>query len=122
MYRKLIFCSLCAAIPWMLSAAPAADSAKQQPSLIFRGGLNPAGYVDRAAAEKLLTERKALILKMHEKRMELIKKDPKLKRLHDQITALHRELAIELDSKRDMMVLNSDLKSIDSRIDSLPKK
>ncbi|MDD2404684.1 MAG: hypothetical protein GX280_01515 [Lentisphaerae bacterium] len=38
-------------------------------------------------------------------RVEVIKKDPELQKLHQQILALHRELALRVDSKRDMRIL-----------------
>ena len=93
MYQKLLFCSLCAALPMLLPAAPEPEAGNAQP-LINRKGLEPENFADRSAAETLLNERKALILKMHRTRLELIRKDPKLKRIHAQITALYRELAI----------------------------
>ena len=121
MYQKLLFCSLCAALPMLLPAAPEPEAGNAQP-LINRKGLEPENFTDRSAAETLLNERKALILKMHRTRLELIRKDPKLKRIHAQITALYRELAVELDSKREMTLLNSDLRLLDSKINSLRKK
>ena len=121
MYQKLLFCSLCAALPMLLPAAPEPEAGNAQP-LINRKGLEPENFADLSAAETLLNERKALILKMHRTRLELIRKDPKLKRIHAQITALYRELAVELDSKREMTLLNSDLRLLDSKINSLRKK
>ncbi len=120
MYQKLLLCSLCAAFPLLLPAAPE-TAAGPQPQL-NRKELDPALFADREAAETLLKERRELILKMHRTRMELIRKDPKLKRIHAQITALYRELALELDSKREMTLLNDDLRSLDAKIDSLQKK
>ena len=113
MYQKLLFCSLCAALPMLLPAAPEPEAGNAQP-LINRKGLEPENFADRSAAET--------ILKMHRTRLELIRKDPKLKRIHAQITALYRELAVELDSKREMTLLNSDLRLLDSKINSLRKK
>ncbi len=121
MYRKLLFCSLCTALPLLLSAVPESEGGAARP-LINRKGLEPGNFADPSTAEKLLNERRALILKMHKTRLELIKKDPKLKRIHAQITALYKELAVELDSKREMTLLNSDLRLLDSKIDSLQKK
>ena len=121
MYQKLLFCSLCAALPLLLSAAPEPAPAAPQPQL-NRKGLEPERFTDPAAAEMLLNERRTLILKMHKTRMELIKKDPKLKRIHAQITALYQELAAGLDASREMTILNGELKRLDSKIDSLEKK
>ena len=113
MYQKLLFCSLCAALPMLLPAAPEPEAGNAQP-LINMKGLEPEIFADRSAAESLLNE--------HRTRLELIRKDPKLKRIHAQITALYRELAVELDSKREMTLLNSDLRLLDSKINSLRKK
>ena len=121
MSHKLLLClTLCAGLP--LLADDVSAGKPQDAPLIRRQKLDPADYEDKANAEKLIRERKELIEKMQNTRMELIRKDPKLKRLHEQIAALYRELAIELESKREMLILNSDLKRIDSAIDSLKKK
>ena len=61
MYQKLLLCSLCAAFPLLLSAAPEA-AAGPQPQL-NRKELDPSLFADRAAAETLLKERRELILK-----------------------------------------------------------
>ena len=122
MYQKLLFCSLCAAFPLLLSAAPEPPAASAPQVELNRKGLEADRFADRAAAEPLLKERKALILKMHRTRMELIRKDPKLKRIHAQITALYQELAASLENTREMTILNGELKRLDSKIDSLEKK
>lgn len=122
MYQKLLFCSLCAALPLLLSAAPEPAAASAPQVELNRKGLDADRFADRAAAETLLKERRNLILKMHQTRMTLIRKDPKLKRIHAQITALYQELAAGLDNTREMTILNGELKRLDSKIDSLEKK
>ena len=66
--------------------------------------------------EKLLKEQRELSLKMHELRVRLIKEDPELKELHQRIMALHKELALRLDSRDEMKALLRKSKELDSEL------
>lgn len=55
-------------------------------------------------------------------RTEIIKKDPDLQKLHNQIIALHRDLALRIDSKREMRVLILKAEEISRQLQELEKK
>lgn len=84
--------------------------------------LEPWDFQDPAKFKALLKEREDLQLKMHAMRVKLISDDPELAKLHKQIMALHKELAIQLDSKRDMRKLSDKLRELDAEFDKLPRK
>ena len=79
-------------------------------------------FQDPAKFKSLIKEREELQLKMHSMRVKLISEDPDLAKLHKQIMALHKELAIQLDSKKDMRKLSDKLRELDAELDKLPKK
>ncbi len=101
-----------------------------------------AEKVEKSAIEKELDKLDANIAKykkelleiskkMHKLRVDLIKKDPTLKKVHDKIMALHRELAIKIDLNENMKELlkksiriNNTIKEIEEekRIKSKKKK
>ena len=89
---------------------------------ILRTAVSAADYVDNAQAEKLLSEREMLVMKIHKLRMELIKKDPKLRRMYEQLIQQARELAMELESKKEMRNVTESLGEIDSKLNRLQKK
>jgi hypothetical protein len=64
----------------------------------------------------LRMRRNELALKIHEKRVELIKTDPALMALQKKIMELHRELAIRLNNNPEMLKLMEKLSDLDSRI------
>lgn len=99
--------------------APAKNTSKQEMEPYL---LEPWDFQDPAKFKSLLKEREELQLKMHALRVKLISDDPDLAKLHKQIMALHKELAIQLDSKRDMRKLSDKLRDLDSELDKLPKK
>ena len=51
MYQKLLFCSLCAAFPLLLSAAPEPPAASAPQVELNRKGLEADRFADRAAAD-----------------------------------------------------------------------
>lgn len=91
-------------------------------SRLLRNTATAADYADSARAQKLLDERKALVLKIHKLRMELIRKDPRLRRMYEQLIQQARELAGELESKKEMRNMTESLGEIDSRLNGLRKK
>jgi len=75
-----------------------------------------------AAADKIreLEEQdKKIAAEMFKVRMELIKKDPALVKLHKQIIALHKELALKVDSKKEMRILLSRAADVSKQIEEL---
>ena len=75
-----------------------------------------------AAADKireLEDQDKKLAAEMFKVRMELIKKDPALLKLHKQIIALHKELALKIDSKKEMRILLSKAADISKQLEDL---
>ncbi len=52
-------------------------------------------------------------------RVEIIQKDPDLQKLHNQIIALHRELALRVDTKREMRVLILKAEEINREMNEL---
>ena len=64
----------------------------------------------------LKKKKQELLLKMHKKRVELIKNDPFLKELERKIIALHRELAIRVDNNDEMRKLLDELSALETKI------
>lgn len=64
----------------------------------------------------LKEEKQALKIKMHHKRVEIIKKDQSLQDLQKKIIALHKELAIRIDNNEEMRELISKLREIETQI------
>lgn len=60
----------------------------------------------------LQKEEKQLLKEMLELRIKLIQKDPNLKKLHDKIMELHRELALNLDGQKEMREIAEKLKQV----------
>ena len=108
----------------LLATAKDASAATQdgRAANILRTTGNPADYADKAQAEKLLAEREMLVQKIHAMRLELIKKDPKLRRMYEQLIQQARELAMELESKKEMRNVTESLGDIDSKLNRLQKK
>jgi hypothetical protein len=72
--------------------------------------------VETETMKDLRIQRNELALKIHEKRVELIKSDPALLTLQNKIMELHRELAIRLNNNPEMLKLMEELSDLDSRI------
>lgn len=102
------------------AASSAADAADEKTPDIAT--LDAKDYQDPAKFSRLMKDREELLLKMHSLRVKLINDDPALQKLHRQIMALHKELSIEIDSRKDMKKLLEKLKDIDSDIDRIPRK
>ena len=74
---------------------------------------------EREKAEKLANlnnKRTELIRKIHEKRQVLLKSNPKLRRMHQQLLKQARELALELNANREMRTLNDDLTEVERQL------
>ena len=124
MLRKLLFfIGLSAILLTAGKAISATDTQKPQNTLSTQKiSDDPTAYKDPVESERLLKERRDLLLKMYDLRVKLITDDPVLNRMHKQIMALHRELAIEIDSKKDMRKLIEKAKAVDNELDKLQKK
>lgn len=109
-----LFCSALFAVP--LSGAEKKDVQ------IIRSVVNADDFQEPEKAAQLFDEREKLILKIHTKRQEIIKKDPRMKNLQAQILSLSRELGIAVDSNREIQQLKEKISSVDSRINNLEKK
>ena len=71
---------------------------------------------------ELLQEKKRIMYQMHQLRVELIKRDPELQKLHSKIMAMYRELGIKIDSKTEMKELITRTREIERSIIKITKK
>jgi len=76
----------------------------------------------KSEISRLQEERARLTWAIVDKRSELIASDPECKKLHDQIMAMHRELAIRLNSHQDMRGLTQKAEELDRKIAELRQK
>ena len=66
--------------------------------------------------ETLKEQRAALALKMHQKRVEMIKNDNSLLELQKKIIALEKELSIRIDNNPEMRKMIAELAELDREI------
>ena len=66
--------------------------------------------------EELNSKRTDLIRRIHEKRQGLLKNNPKLRRMHQQLLKQVRELALELNANREMRTLNDELGEVERQL------
>ncbi len=74
---------------------------------------------EQEKAEKIAelnSKRTELIGKIHRKRQELLKNNPKLRRMYQQQLKQTLELALELDANREMRQLNDGLADVERRL------
>ena len=74
---------------------------------------------EREKARKLAelnSKRTELIRRIHEKRQNLLKNNPKLRRMHQQLLKQVRELALELNANREMRTLNDELSEVERQL------
>lgn len=74
---------------------------------------------DYDTQESLNKKRSDLLVKIHNKRVELIKKTPSLMELQKKIMALHKELAIRIDNNEEMRELIDELRAIETKMKAL---
>ena len=89
------------------------------PLFLFPLLMNAAGPEDdpvllRAKLAILEADRSKSMTALTDTRMKHIRSDKNLKRMHDNIMVLHRNLALALDSKKDVRDLNDKLIRLDS--------
>ena len=65
---------------------------------------------------ELNSKRINLIRQIHEKRQGLLKNNPKLRRMHQQLLKQVRELALELNANREMRTLNDELSEVERQL------
>lgn len=94
---------------------------KRQLALLALFGFTLVAFAgdESESLKNLRAQRNELALKIHEKRVELIKSDPALLALQKKIMELHRILAIRLNNNPEMMKLMEQLNDIDSQIREL---
>ena len=98
-------------IPFLLFlAAPLFLSAQEDPALL------------KTRLGQLEAKRVASLKAMAEKRIELIRKDPTLRKIHDKIIHEHRKLALILDSKKEIHAMNDELIKLDREIQDIMDK
>ncbi|GEM_PF-4346574 len=105
------------------SAPPAtvekAEQDKPVYASLFRSKIDPNTYANPEKAAKLFKEREAMVEKIHLERTRILEEDPSAKALREEILLLNRRLASIIESKKDMILLNSQLVDIDYAIDHL---
>ena len=74
---------------------------------------------DYDTREVLNKKRSELLLKIHNKRVELIKSNPSLMELQKKIMALHKELAIRIDNNEEMRKLTDELRLIETKLKTI---
>jgi septal ring factor EnvC (AmiA/AmiB activator) len=78
---------------------------------------------DLAKKEKdLVKQEKKIAKEMFEMRVKLLGKEPHLKKLHDKIMELHKELALMLDRQKEMRELASKLKKVKKSLNAIRDK
>ena len=71
---------------------------------------------EREQIRQLEAERIQLLRKIQNKRMELLKNNPKLRKMYLEIIRQTQELAIELDSDLDIRSLNRELREVETQL------
>ncbi len=76
--------------------------------------------VDKAEELKKLEAERAIITQQQiDKRIEILNTNEECRTLHNEIMALHRELALKMDANPDMHQLNLKADELDRKIDAL---
>jgi predicted nucleic acid-binding Zn-ribbon protein len=90
--------------------------------MMGQGGVQPAD-ANTLKVESLKKQAADLEAEMTKLRTEIIKADPDLQKIHNQIIALHRDLALRVDSKREMRMLILKAEEVTRQLQDLePKK
>ncbi|MBO4633568.1 MAG: hypothetical protein J5858_16760 [Lentisphaeria bacterium] len=117
---------IAASILLLAGAAAAADqnrkadgTAQSETEPPVRKKISPE---EEARIRELQNQRNDLLQKIHQKRVELLKNDPKLRRMYMQLLKQTRELAMELDANREMRLMNDELNEINRKLDREQKK
>ncbi len=81
----------------------------------------PDPAVVKAKIVKLAKDQKTTAKAMHKLRIKLIKTNPELKKLHESIMAMHRELALKMAANKDMRKLIIRFEDNEKEIETLKK-
>ena len=117
---------IAASVLWLAGAA-AAENHSGNTGGTIRTGTEPQARKkispeEEARVRELQDQRNELLQKIHRKRVELLKNDPKLHRMYIQLLKQTRALALELDSNREMRELNDALSEVEKKIKKLSDK
>lgn len=88
-------------------------------ALLSLATLTVIGLDQQAEIKKLETERAKLTQQQMDKRLEILNTNEECRTLHNQLMALHRELALKIDANPEMHELNLKASEIDRQIDDL---
>ena len=72
--------------------------------------------------KELIKQEKKIAKEMFETRVKLLGKDPHLKKIHDKIMELHKELALMLDRKKEMRILINKMKKVRKSLNEVRDK
>ena len=117
---------IAASVLWLAGAA-AAENHSGNTGGTIRTGTEPQARKkispeEEARVRELQDQRNELLQKIHRKRVELLKNDPKLRRMYMQLLKQTRELAMELDANREMRIMNDALSEIERKLEREQKK
>lgn len=88
-------------------------------ALLSLATLTVIGLDQQTEIKKLETERGKLTQQQMDKRLEILNTNEECRTLHNQLMALHRELALKIDANPEMHELNLKASEIDRQIDDL---
>ena len=115
-FEKLLFFAGVFLLP---AAGIQADTTVQSPKTATE---SQTVFQNPAEAEKLLKEKAELRQKMLKTRANLLKNDPKLRKLYLDLMRTTRQLAIELNSQPEMRKLNDSLSEVNEKLEKLKKQ
>ena len=101
--KNLFIIFLCCSAVLCFSANTKEDTKKQDTNL-------------EKQEQILLKQEKQLAKEMFDTRVKLLQKNPELKQLYEKIMELHKELALQLDSRKEMRTLANKLRQVRSSI------
>ncbi len=88
-------------------------------AVLLAAGVTVYAADQTARLKKLEADRAIVARKIMDKRLEILTNNEECRALHNQIMALHRELAIKMDANPDMHALNSEAEDIDRLIEEI---
>ncbi|MDD5698918.1 MAG: hypothetical protein PHH77_09920 [Victivallaceae bacterium] len=95
--KRFLVIFVCCGIGWCFSGVAEAEPNRQN---------------REKQVQALLAREKQLAQEMFQLRVKLLEKDPALKKLRAKIMELHTELALQLDSNKEMRVLSNKLREV----------
>ncbi|MBQ9337808.1 MAG: hypothetical protein IJS14_11000 [Lentisphaeria bacterium] len=104
--------------------AAAKDSPKQEPEQKQKPAAKEKKTDPEEEAAKireLENQRRALFRRLQQKRIDLLKNNPKLNKMYLDILRQTQELAIELDSDMEIRALNNELREVEKQLNEKRK-